>query len=117
MSSPIGRSNSAAQAASSPTRARSSPRGRSGSVSVGKSARAAPAHVAYSRSQPSIAAGSPVAACSDAAVRSRSSASTSRPRAGSAGSGVYEEIRRRRSWICSPSSSTIDCGSRLTRYA
>jgi hypothetical protein len=88
MSSPIGRSTSAAHAASSPTRARSSAPGRSGSVIVGQMARAARAHVAYSRSQPSMAAGSPVAACSDAAVRSRSSASTSKPRAGSAGSGV-----------------------------
>ena len=88
MSSPIGRSNNAAHTASSPTRARSSLAGRSGSVMVGKSARAATAHVAYSCSQPSIAAGSPVAACSDAAVRSRSSASTSRPRDGSVGSGV-----------------------------
>ena len=51
----------------------------------GKSARGGAAHVAYSRSQPSIAAGSPVAACSDAAVRSRSSASTSRPRDGVGG--------------------------------
>ena len=85
MSSPMGRSTSAAHAASSPTSARSSAAGRSGSVIVGHSARAARAQVAYRRSQPSIAAGSPAAAPSEAAVRSRSSASTSTPRAGSAG--------------------------------
>ncbi len=62
MSSPIGRSTSAAHAASSPTSARSSAAGRSGSVIVGHSARAARAHVAYRRSQPSMAAGSPAAA-------------------------------------------------------
>ena len=57
MSSPMGRSTSAAHAASSPTSARRSAAERSGSVIVGHSARAARAHVAYRRSQPSIAAG------------------------------------------------------------
>ena len=61
MSSPIGRSTSAAHAASSPTRARSSAR-RAQRLGHRRPQRAARrrAHVAYSRSQPSIAAGSPV---------------------------------------------------------
>ncbi|CAH0326465.1 hypothetical protein SRABI128_05355 [Microbacterium sp. Bi128] len=114
--SPSGRSVSAVQSSSSPTRSRISSAVGSGSVIVGNTARPSGARRSPKAANLSASPVSPSVRANEAAVAAASWVSIRMPRVGSDGSGVYEEYLRRRRSMRSPRSSMIFCGSRLTRY-
>ncbi len=115
IASPIGRSKTASQAASSPIRLRSPSLVGSGSVSVGNTRSAIRAVIAWNRRHAAYSRSEPVRRANDSRVRSRPPPISSPVGRPPRTAGVYEENRRLRSAVPSPRSATIRDGRRLTR--